>query len=140
LSADDHERLKKLDPLLRRASQVYGVDLPLIQAVIKVESDFDHRAVSSKGAQGLMQLMPETAQDLGVVNCFNPIENIDAGVRYLRQLLEDFQGHLQYALAAYNAGKDAVMKYGGIPPFPETQQYVQRVLRYYGILKRNGKH
>jgi len=104
----------------------------LIWAVIRVESGFDHRAVSRKGARGLMQLMPETAAILGVRDSFNPRENIHAGARHLRGLMERFRYDLPLALAAYNAGERPVTSYRGIPPYPETREYVARVLRYYG--------
>lgn len=113
------------------AAERYGVPESLIRAVIRVESAFNPRAVSRKGAQGLMQLMPETAAVLGVRNAFDPRENIDGGVRHLRGLLERF-GDLQLALAAYNAGEQAVLTHGGIPPYPETRDYVTRVLALSG--------
>lgn len=113
------------------AAERYGVPESLIRAVIRVESAFNPRAVSRKGAQGLMQLMPETAAVLGVRNAFDPRENIDGGVRHLRGLLERF-GDLHLALAAYNAGEQAVLTYGGIPPYPETRDYVTRVLALSG--------
>lgn len=116
------------------ASERYGVEAKLVEAVISVESGFNPRAVSRKGARGLMQLMPQTAAQLGVQNPFSPRQNIEAGVGHLRQLIERYGGNLPLALAAYNAGVQAVEWYRGIPPYPETQQYVQRVLKLY----RNG--
>ena len=101
-------------------------------AVIRVESGFNPRAVSPKGAQGLMQLMPATASQLGVRNVFDVAENIDGGVRHLRGLIERFDNNLPLALAAYNAGERAVLQYGGIPPYPETEQYVARILGIVG--------
>lgn len=115
------------------AANRYGIPERLVTAVIRAESGFNPRAVSRKGAQGLMQLMPSTASVLGVRNSFDPRENIDGGVRHLRGLLDRFPGKLPYAIAAYNAGEKAVTAYGGIPPYPETQDYVVKVLRYYGI-------
>jgi len=122
--------MSKYDHLIAKASKKYNVDSALIKAVIKAESNFNHRAVSPKGAQGLMQLMPKTASSLQVQDSFHPEKNIEGGVRYLRYLLQYFNGSLPLALAAYNAGENAVIRYGGIPPYPETQTYVQRVLSY----------
>jgi hypothetical protein len=115
------------------AANRYGIPERLVTAVIRAESGFNPRAVSRKGAQGLMQLMPSTASVLGVRNSFDPRENIDGGVRHLRGLVDRFPGNLPFAIAAYNAGEKAVTAYGGIPPYPETQDYVVRVLRYYGM-------
>jgi soluble lytic murein transglycosylase-like protein len=113
------------------AARRHGVPESLIAAVIRAESAFNPRAVSPKGARGLMQLMPTTASALGVRDVFDPAENIDGGVRHLRALLERFSSDLALALAAYNAGEQAVLAYGGIPPYPETRDYVARVLRYF---------
>lgn len=109
------------------AAASYGVDVALLRAVIHAESAFNPMAVSNKGAQGLMQLMPGTAGDLGVTDAFDVAQNIGGGAKYLAQLLKDFNGNTQLAAAAYNAGEGAVQKYGGIPPYDETQVYVQRV-------------
>jgi len=117
---------------IREAATRYGVDPDLVHSVIRVESDFNPWAVSRKGAQGLMQLMPRTAALLGVRDAFNPRQNIDGGVRHLRGLIDRYGGNLRLALAAYNAGEQAVDWYRGIPPFPETQQHIQRVLSHYG--------
>jgi soluble lytic murein transglycosylase len=108
-----------------------GVDPALVKAIIRAESNFDRRAVSRKGAQGLMQLMPGTAGRYAVGNTFDPAENIRGGVRYLRLLQDRFPGQLHLAVAAYNAGESAVLRYNGIPPYAETRQYVSRVLRLY---------
>jgi Transglycosylase SLT domain/Domain of unknown function (DUF4124) len=108
-----------------------GVDPKLVHAIVKVESDFNPYALSRKGAMGLMQLMPQTAINMNVHNIFNPHENIDGGVRYLRYLLDRYEGNLSLALAAYNAGETAVKKWGTVPPYPETQNYVQRILKLY---------
>jgi len=116
---------------IKDASARYGVPEKLVHAVIRVESAFNPHAVSVKGAQGLMQLMPETASMLGVRNSFDPQQNIDGGVRHLRGLIDRFGNDLPLALAAYNAGEKAVMNYRGIPPFPETRDYVTRVLQIY---------
>jgi soluble lytic murein transglycosylase-like protein len=117
---------------IAEAAARYAVPERLIWAVIRAESGFDARAVSSRGARGLMQLMPETAAILGVRDPFNPRENIHAGARHLRGMMERFRNDLPMALAAYNAGERPVVSYGGIPPYPETREYVARVLRYYG--------
>ena len=106
----------------------HGVAADLVEAVIRVESAFNPRAVSNKGAQGLMQLMPRTASSLGVRDVFDPRENIDGGVRHLRYLLDKYPGNVPLALAAYNAGEKAVDYHRGIPPYAETQQYVQKIL------------
>src|SRR5919106_1393 len=121
-----------LSELIRTASQRYGVPEPLVSAVIRVESGFNARAVSSKGARGLMQLMPQTAAILGVRDSFDPTENIDGGVRHLRGLLERFGNDVPLVLAAYNAGEGAVNAYRGIPPYAETQAYVGRILSILG--------
>jgi len=117
---------------ISEAAERYGIPEPLIRAVIRAESGFNPRAVSRKGARGLMQLMPETAAILGVRDSFNPRQNIDAGVRHLRGLKERFGDDLRIVLAAYNAGEQAVLAYGGMPPYPETREYVSRVLDFYG--------
>lgn len=116
---------------IRQAAERYGVEAKLVEAVIRVESGFDPWAVSRKGAQGLMQLMPQTAALLGVRNSFNPSQNIDGGVRYLRHFIDRYRGNLPLALAAYNAGPQVVDWFRGIPPYAETRQYVQRVLGLY---------
>jgi soluble lytic murein transglycosylase-like protein len=113
------------------AASRYGVDAELITSVIAVESNFDPKAVSRKNARGLMQLLPETAARLGVKNVFDPKENIDAGTRYLKELLQLYNNDLVLTLAAYNAGPDNVQKYGTVPPFAETVSYVRRVKRSY---------
>ncbi len=117
---------------IRQAAERYGVEAKLVDAVIRVESAFDPWAISRKGAQGLMQLMPQTAAALGVRNSFNPRQNVEAGVRYLRFLLDRYRGNLPVALAAYNAGPHVVDWYRGVPPYPETRQYVRRILHQYG--------
>lgn len=116
---------------IKKASKRYNISESLISAIIKVESNFKPTAVSKKGALGLMQLMPETAAELGVIDPFDPVENIHGGVRYLRQLLDYFKGDLELALAAYNAGAGMVKKYNSIPPFKETKNYVAKVLNIY---------
>ena len=116
---------------IRGAAERYGVPERLVSAVIRVESAFNPSAVSRKGARGLMQLMPDTASQLGVRNTFDPQQNIDGGVRYLRGLIERFPNNLPLALAAYNAGERAVVAYQGIPPYAETRDYVTRVLYFF---------
>ncbi len=110
----------------------HGMDPLLVKAIIRAESNFDQYAVSRAGAQGLMQLMPGTADRYAVGNAFDPAENIRGGIRYLRSLHTMFSGRLPLVLAAYNAGENAVLRYAGIPPFPETREYVRRVLQFYG--------
>ena len=119
------------DPVIRKVSRKHSVDYALVKAVIKAESNFDPLAISRAGAKGLMQLMPGTAKVLGVNDSFQPADNIEGGVRHLRYLLDLFNGNLQLALAAYNAGEEAVFRYNGLPPYQETQTYVQRVLQYF---------
>ena len=117
--------------IINSACGRHGIDPALVHAVVKVESDFNPYALSRKGAMGLMQLMPQTAVEMNVQNSFNPHENIDGGVKYLRYLIDRYEGNLSLALAAYNSGETSVKKWGTIPPFPETQNYVQRILRLY---------
>jgi len=119
------------EPSIRMACGRYGMDYHLVKAVIHAESAFNNQAISPKGAMGLMQLMPGTSRQLGVANPFDPLQNVDGGVRYLRELLIRFNNNLPLALAAYNAGPEAVEKHRGIPPFSETVFYVQRVLQLY---------
>jgi transglycosylase-like protein with SLT domain len=113
--------------LIRAAALKHGLDEKIITGVIAVESNFNPRAVSRKQAQGLMQLIPQTAARYSVANIFDPAQNIDAGTRYLKDLLQKYRGNLALALAAYNAGPEMVERYGGIPPFPETQKYVRQI-------------
>jgi hypothetical protein len=118
--------------MINTACGRHGVDPALVHAVVKVESDFNPYALSRKGAMGLMQLMPQTAVVMNVGNSFNPGENIDGGVKYLRYLIDRYEGNLHLALAAYNSGETAVKKWGTIPPYPETQNYVKKVMKLYG--------
>lgn len=125
------ERFTRYDAWIRQAATLYQIPEALVRAVIKCESDYDPRAVSVTGAQGLMQLMPETGLRMQVRDGFDPRENIFGGTRYLRILANLFNGDLELTIAGYNAGEGAVTRYGGIPPYEETQGYVVRVLTYY---------
>ncbi|RPJ17716.1 MAG: DUF4124 domain-containing protein [Desulfobacteraceae bacterium] len=125
------------DEMISEASQKHGVSFPLLKAVIKVESDFNPRAVSRAGALGLMQIMPENAKAFGMRDPFDPRENILTGTQYFRELLERFNGKLQLALAAYNAGPSVVDRYNRIPPIKETEDYVERVMKYFNHFKNN---
>lgn len=127
------------DDIIRSASSRHGVDPHLVRAVIKAESDFNSQARSHKGAQGLMQLMPDTARLHNVGNVYDPHENVDGGVRHLRMLLDRYAGDLKLTLAAYNAGIKAVEQYRGVPPFSETREYIRRVLDYHQRYRGNGK-
>ena len=125
-----HRDRHAYDKIIAKTARRYGVHGALVKAVIRAESNFQPNALSRVGAQGLMQLMPETAREMGVDHPFGVVDNIEGGVRYLRLMLERY-GDVSRALAAYNAGPSAVDRYRGIPPYPETQAYVKRVLRYY---------
>jgi soluble lytic murein transglycosylase-like protein len=124
-------RYDRYDAHIRQAAALYQIPEELVRAVIKVESDFDPRAVSPANARGLMQLIPETADRMLVTDVFDPRQNIFGGVRYLRVLANLFNGDIELTLAGYNAGENAVIRHGGIPPYPETVDYVKRVLSYY---------
>lgn len=130
----------KYDHYISLAAEAHGVAFPLLKAIIKAESNFNPRAVSRKGAQGLMQLMPDTAKSLNVYDPFDPWENIMGGTKYFKMLLNRFDGKLQLALAGYNAGPNRVEQHKGIPPFQETQNYVKKVLEYYYRLKKSQPH
>ena len=121
---------EEFEPIINSCALEYGVDKSLVKAVIHAESGYNPSAVSSKGAQGLMQLMPKTAQGLKVANSLDPADNIRGGVRYLKFLLDTFKGDETLALAAYNSGLGKVAKFGGIPPYEETRNYVSKVLSY----------
>lgn len=121
----------RFEDIVRQAAAANGVDPNLVDAIVVNESGFNPEATSGAGAQGLMQLMPATAAALGVDNPYDPVQNIGAGTRYLRQLLDRFGGDVRLAVAAYNAGPGAVDQYGGVPPYAETRRYVERVLERY---------
>jgi soluble lytic murein transglycosylase-like protein len=127
----DPLRYTRFDEYIRQASALYQIPEPLVRAVIKVESDYDPRAVSYAGARGLMQLMPETAARMQVKDINDPRENIFGGVRYLRVLANMFNGDLELSVAGYNAGEGAVVQYGGIPPYAQTRDYVVKVTKFY---------
>jgi soluble lytic murein transglycosylase len=130
-SAPSWYNREKYDDLITSASERFGLSFPLLKAIIKAESDFDARAVSKKGAMGLMQIMPQNFKLLGLKDPFDPTQNINAGARYFRQLYDRFNGKLALSLAAYNAGPTAVDRYQTIPPYEETEEYVRRVLKFY---------
>ena len=122
----------RYDRYIREASELYGLSYPLLKAIIRAESDFNPRAVSRKGAMGLMQLMPENVKRLKINDPFDPWENIMGGARYFRQMLDRFKGKLSLSLAAYNAGPTTVERYNNkIPPYKETENYVEKVMRFY---------
>ena len=125
------------DHVISEASQTHGVSFSLLKALIKTESDFNPRAVSSAGARGLMQLMPENIKTFKIKNPFDPRENIMGGTRYLKQLINRFNGKLPLALAAYNAGPGVVEKYQRIPPYKETEDYVKQVMKYYSLFNKS---
>jgi soluble lytic murein transglycosylase-like protein len=132
------EYLVEYHGIVKRASDQFGVDIHFIKAIIRAESGFDQEAVSKKGAKGLMQLMPGTASDMEVIDPLDPEENIVGGTRYFSLLLKRFKNNKALALAAYNAGPENVENYNGIPPFPETKAFVERVMRYYRSYKNGG--
>jgi len=131
--------VREYEGIINKASRRFGVDRHLVKAVIRAESDFNHRAVSHRGARGLMQLMPSTAAAMDVQDPFNPEENILGGTRYLGLLLKRFKNDMALALAAYNAGPDKVEFYKGVPPIPETRTFVKKVLYYYGLHNTSAK-
>lgn len=128
---DSPERFSRYDAHIRQAAALYQIPEELVRAVIRVESDFDPRAVSPANARGLMQLIPATAERMLVTDVFDPRQNIFGGVRYLRVLANLFNGDIELTIAAYNAGENAVIRHGGIPPYPETVEYVKKVLANY---------
>ncbi len=131
------ERIGKFDEIIKKASSEFNVPEELIKAIIAVESSGNALAISPKEAKGLMQLVDSTAQFVGVKNVWHPVENIYGGVKYLRYLLDKFNGDIKLALAGYNAGPENVLKFDGIPPFPETIEYVSKVVRYMKLFQKN---
>jgi soluble lytic murein transglycosylase-like protein len=122
---------KRFDKIIKDVAEKYSLESSLIHSIIRTESDYDPYCVSSKGALGLMQLMPDTARIYGVGNPFEPRDNIEGGVRYLKDLINLYGRRTRFVLAAYNAGQTAVKKYGGIPPYPETKNYIEKVMASY---------
>lgn len=125
------QKNKKFDKIIKAVAEKYNLEASLIHSIVSAESDYDQHCVSSKGALGLMQLMPETARIYGVGNPFEPRDNIEGGVRYLKDLINLYDRRTRFVLAAYNAGQTAVKKYGGIPPYPETRNYIGKVMASY---------
>ncbi len=134
-TAHDPGRYTRWDEAIREAAQLYQLPETLLRAIIRQESDFNPYSVSSSGALGIMQLLPGTAASMTVTDPFDPRQNILGGARYLRVLANAFNGDLLLTIAGYNAGAGAVIRYGGIPPYDETQNYVRQVLRYYYALR-----
>ena len=128
----------KFNSIVARASKRHQVEPALIKAIIMAESGYNPRAISNKGAMGLMQLMPVTAAELGIEDSFNPEHNINGGVRYYKKLLKRLDGDIELALAAYNAGIQTVKKYRGVPPYKATRHYIKKVFHYYKLYKETG--
>jgi soluble lytic murein transglycosylase-like protein len=136
---DGSGNVSRYDEYIHQAAALYQIPEELVRAVIRVESGFDPRAVSRTNARGLMQLMPETAERMLVSDVFDPRQNIFGGVRYLRVLANLFNGDIELTLAGYNAGENAVIQHGGIPPYEETKQYVVKVLQFYRYYREQTK-
>ena len=130
-----HKKERLFHPIILQEANRHELDPALVKAIIMAESGYNPNAVSKKGAQGLMQLMPSTAEALGVDDAFNPEQNISGGVRYFKQLVNRFDGDIKLALAAYNAGSRIVRHYQGIPPFKSTRFYIEKVFKYYELYK-----
>lgn len=137
--SDKPENPRTIEEMVAAAARKYALPRSLVRAVARAESAFNPAAVSPKGAQGVMQLMPETAKELGVRDAFDPAENIDAGARLLRQLLEKYEGRVAEALAAYNAGSGAVRRANGVPRYKETRQYIRKVVRDFETGEKKGE-
>jgi soluble lytic murein transglycosylase-like protein len=131
------KRIELFLPIIIDAAEKYNVDPDLVQAIIMAESSYNPLAVSNKGAVGLMQIMPATATSLGVENLYDPADNVNGGVKYLKWLLNQFEGDTRLAVAAYNAGRTNVQKYQGVPPYKDTQYYVKKVFEYYEYYQGN---
>ena len=129
------KKAEPFHPIILRAANRHEVDPALVKAIIMVESRYNPHAISKQGAKGLMQLMPRTARSLGVEDSFNPEHNVNGGVKYLKQLLDEFDDNLKFAVAAYNAGSSKVRRYRGVPPIKATKYYVNRVFQYYQYYK-----
>lgn len=132
--------LKKYDAIIRRAAEQFDIEANLIKAIIKAESSFDPNAISESGAQGLMQLMPDTAEEMRVANPFDPEENILGGTRYLSLLLKRFKHDKRLAIAAYNVGATTVTKHNDVPPIPQTKRFVERVMEFYREFNAKSKN
>lgn len=132
----DPSSSNRYNHLIAEASRRYGVNEPLLKALIKAESNFNPRAVSKKGAKGLMQLMPENIRDFRVNDPFDPRENIMGGTRFIKRMIDRYSGKLSLAIAAYNAGPEKVDQYRSVPPYKETEAFVERVLKYYRVFKK----
>jgi soluble lytic murein transglycosylase-like protein len=131
-----HHRLSlSFEPIIHKAADEFKIDAALIKAVIMAESRYNPKAISKRGAKGLMQLMPATAKSLGVADSFDPEDNIYGGSLYLKTLIDKFDGDLELALAAYNAGSRHVIRYGGVPPFKQTRRYIHKVFKYHQLYK-----
>jgi len=130
-----HKKERLFHPIILKEAGLHEIDPALVKAIIMAESGYNPNAISEKGAKGLMQLMPSTAQDLGVEDVFNPQQNISGGVRYFKKLVNRFDGDIKLALAAYNAGSKIVRHYQGIPPYKSTHYYIEKVFKYYKLYK-----
>jgi soluble lytic murein transglycosylase-like protein len=135
-----HKKERRFHPIILQEANRYKIDPCLVKAIIMAESGYNPKAISKRGAKGLMQLMPSTAEALGIEDIFNPEQNISGGIRYFKQLVTKFDGDVKLALAAYNAGSQKVRHYQGIPPFKSTQYYIEKVFKYYKLYKNQTAH